>query len=240
VGVGWLHVGRFVPPAQRLQRGRRGRGGGGGGGGGGGEGLVVRPVQTIPPPYRAGNGGLGHGNNVTQPRPALVETLADSGVRIVSVAAGVGHMFALSAGGVVFSWGNGEYGRCGNGKSKQLVPEPVTLLQGKRVVSIASGTSHGLAVTSDGVVWGWGKNDAGQVGVGGSVLMDLNTHEEYPLAAEPEADDGDRFRELAWGRGGGGRGARCLRLQNAFREPHLATQRARWWLCQRAARGPWH
>jgi len=43
-------------------------------------------------------------------------------------------------------------------------------------------------VTDEGGVWVWGKNDAGQLGVGGSVLMDLNTMEEFPLLLEVEAE----------------------------------------------------
>jgi hypothetical protein len=117
-----------------------------------------------------------------------VAALSDAGEFVTQVAVGSRHMFSLSREGRVFSWGNGEYGRCGNGKKKQLLPEPVALLEDKRVVQVASGHQHGLAVTAEGGVWVWGKNDAGQLGVGGSVLMDLNTMEEFPLLLEVEAE----------------------------------------------------
>lgn len=139
----------------------------------------------------AGTGGLGHGDKTTQPRPALIESLSDGGVKMKAVSCGSRHMLGLTTEGKVWSWGNGEYGRCGNGKSEQPVPEPISLLENESITQVASGTMHNLAVTNNGLVWVWGKNDAGQLGVGGSVLMDLNTMEEYPLLLElDERDNG--------------------------------------------------
>ena len=135
----------------------------------------------------------GHGDSASQPRPALVESLCDARVRCTSVSVGARHMLALAADGRVFSWGDGEYGRCGNGRKQQLAPEPVDLLAGKRCVAAAAGRSHGLALTDGGDVWVWGKNDAGQLGLGGSVLMDLNTMEEYPLLLDADADAAPGF-----------------------------------------------
>lgn len=112
-----------------------------------------------------GNGGLGHGDNTTQPRPALVQALEEAGVKVHAVSVGTSHMLALTRDGKVFSWGNGEYGRCGNGKRKQMSPEPVELLTSKMAVSVAAGSQHSLALTADGVVYAWGKNDAGQLGL---------------------------------------------------------------------------
>ena len=143
--------------------------------------------------YWKGNGGLGHGDSVSQPRPALVEALSDGGVRVAAVAVGRRFMLARTTDGAVYSWGCGEYGRCGNGRKEQLVPEPIELLAGKAVVQIAAGRSHALAVTAAGDVWVWGKNDAGQLGLGGSVLMDLNTMEEYPLLLEANAETAPGF-----------------------------------------------
>ena len=111
-----------------------------------------------------GNGGLGHGDSTTQPRPALVQHLEESGTKVISIAVGNGHMLALTKEGRVLSWGNGEYGRCGNGKRVQTLPEPVDLLSGKMCVAVAAGFQHSLALSADGVVYAWGKNDAGQLG----------------------------------------------------------------------------
>lgn len=156
--------------------------------------------------FWSGNGGLGHGNSATQTRPALVEGLFEgtSAVKVASVSVGSAHMLALTRDGRVFSWGNGEYGRLGNGKNEQLVPEPVTLLddvasssssssssggkvKNSRVVQISAGQAHSLAVLGDGRLYAWGKNEASQLGLGGAMVMDLNTMEAYPTLVELDA-----------------------------------------------------
>ena len=171
--------------------------------------------------FWSGNGGLGHGNNATQTRPALVEGLCDGSdaVKVTSVSVGSAHMLALTKDGRVFSWGNGEYGRLGNGKNEQLVPEPVTLLddvsknisssssfssssssssssgiraRSSHVVQISAGQAHSLAVLADGRLFAWGKNEASQLGLGGAMVMDLNTMEAYPTLVElDESNSGD-------------------------------------------------
>ena len=162
--------------------------------------------------FWGGNGGLGHGNNAAQARPALVEGLlragADGGAaRVAQVSVGSAHMLALTADGRAFSWGNGEYGRLGNGKGAQTVPEPVTLLddlraageaaraklgpgRGARVAQVCAGYAHSLAVLEDGRLFAWGKNEASQLGLGAAMVMDLNTMEAYPTLVELEAGEG--------------------------------------------------
>jgi E3 ubiquitin-protein ligase HERC2 len=131
-----------------------------------------------------GPGALGHGDTISQPFPALVEALSDAGERIVGVAAGRTHSLALSGDGKVFSWGNGEYGRCGNGKRKQLTPELVDVLEGRQITKVAAGGSFSAAVQEGGDLWLWGKNDASQLGLGPNMAMDLNTMEEFPVVQE--------------------------------------------------------
>lgn len=52
------------------------------------------------------------------------------------VAVGNGHMLGLTATGQVLTWGKGDYGRCGNGRSEQPVPEPVDLLRETMCVQV--------------------------------------------------------------------------------------------------------
>ena len=81
-------------------------------------------------------GGLGHGDKANQPRPALVETLADQNIRVTQVSCGSSHTIALTDDGRVFTWGFGEAGRLGNGIRSQLVPEPVELLEKERMIQV--------------------------------------------------------------------------------------------------------
>ena len=77
-----------------------------------------------------GNGGfgkLGHGDEQRQLLPKKVEALA--GQRVVAVSAGVRHSIALTAGGAVFTWGEGEDGFLGHGEdlSNQLLPKKIEM-----------------------------------------------------------------------------------------------------------------
>jgi len=79
-----------------------------------------------------GIGGLGHGDEIEQPRPKLVKGLLDYGCRVGSVACGEKHTLILTDDGEVLTAGNGEYGRLGNGgSSDHPVPEPVEFFDEK-------------------------------------------------------------------------------------------------------------
>ena len=116
-------------------------------------------------------------------------------MRVASISVGSAHMLALATDGRVFSWGNGEYGRCGNGRASQPVPAVVDVLAesagGGKCVAVAAGPTHSFALDAAGDVWAWGKNEAGQLGLGASLIADLNTMEEYPTRVLLEGADAD-------------------------------------------------
>ena len=74
----------------------------------------------------------------------------------------------------VMSWGMGTEGQTGHyfvpggTGSTFTVPKPaiVQTLKGQNVVQIASGSNHNAALTDEGRVYTWGKNDCGQLGHG--------------------------------------------------------------------------
>ncbi|CAA7039770.1 unnamed protein product [Microthlaspi erraticum] len=86
--------------------------------------------------------------------------------KIISLAAGEAHTIALTGDGCVYSWGRGMFGRLGTGKeSDELVPVRVEFelpdqatVDRARIVGIAAGAYHSLAVSDDGLVWCWGYN----------------------------------------------------------------------------------
>lgn len=62
------------------------------------------------------------------------------------------------------SFGRNNYGQIGNGTNhNQMIPMKVTELESHYVTAIACGSSHSLALTSDGSVWAWGNNSQGNV-----------------------------------------------------------------------------
>ncbi|KAJ7294855.1 hypothetical protein O6H91_Y228400 [Diphasiastrum complanatum] len=61
----------------------------------------------------------------------------------------------------------GDFGRLGHGNSSDLfVPQPIKALQELQIKQIACGDSHCLAITGDGEVFSWGRNQNGQLGLG--------------------------------------------------------------------------
>ncbi|KAK4490630.1 hypothetical protein RD792_001318 [Penstemon davidsonii] len=115
---------------------------------------------------RGEDGQLGHGDAGDRFSPTQVSAL--DGQEIVSVTCGADHTTAYSESKVqVYSWGWGDFGRLGHGNSSDLFsPQPIKALQGMRIKQIACGDSHCLAVTMEGEIQSWGRNQNGQLGLG--------------------------------------------------------------------------
>ncbi|CAG4926206.1 unnamed protein product [Colias eurytheme] len=112
-------------------------------------------------------GRLGHGDDVTQLAPKMVEALA--GFRVIQVACGSrdAQTLALTACGKVFSWGDGDFGKLGRGGSDGCaVPMNVERLNTLDVIQVECGAQFSLALTRDGEVWTWGKGDYFRLGHG--------------------------------------------------------------------------
>ncbi|EKX41332.1 hypothetical protein GUITHDRAFT_53038, partial [Guillardia theta CCMP2712] len=94
------------------------------------------------------------------------------GPGVMQVAAGNRHSLALMADGRVFAWGQNVFGQLGIGKNftqrtTSLPPSwLITCSWTSKVISVAAGGSHSLALLQDGTVMSWGSNDHGQLGNG--------------------------------------------------------------------------
>ncbi|XP_038616113.1 E3 ubiquitin-protein ligase HERC2 [Tachyglossus aculeatus] len=115
-------------------------------------------------------GRLGHGDNTTQLKPKMVKVLL--GHRVIQVACGSrdAQTLALTDEGLVFSWGDGDFGKLGRGGSEGCnVPQNIERLNGQGVCQIECGAQFSLALTKSGVVWTWGKGDYFRLGHGTDV-----------------------------------------------------------------------
>ena len=104
--------------------------------------------------------GFGRGAAV----PRLREDML--GVRIISLACGAAHCAAVSDAGEVFTWGANEHGQLGHGDRHRLSRRRAVLaLEAARVQSVACGRSHTVAMTAGGLMYAWGCDEMGQLGL---------------------------------------------------------------------------
>lgn len=87
----------------------------------------------------------------------------------VGVGAGANVSFAITADDKVYAWGNNYQGEAGTTEwvAGMYCAREVSGLAGKGLQTIVGGTSRTLALTADGVVWAWGSNQYGAIGLGG-------------------------------------------------------------------------
>jgi len=116
------------------------------------------------------NGQLGNNSTTQSTVPVAVTTSSGAllGKTVVAVSAGLSHSLALCSDGTVASWGLNTNGQLGNGSTTQsTVPVAVTIsgVPATRIVlAISAGSSHCMALCSDGTVVAWGLNTNGQLG----------------------------------------------------------------------------
>uniref|UniRef100_A0A3B3Z1X6 HECT domain-containing protein n=1 Tax=Poecilia mexicana TaxID=48701 RepID=A0A3B3Z1X6_9TELE len=97
-----------------------------------------------------------------RPPPAL------SSVIVTQIACGSHHTVALTKDDQVYTWGQDSRGQLGLGGSNSGAgsPQHIRSLSAVPVVRISAGGEHSFALTVSGGVFGWGRNDCGQLGLG--------------------------------------------------------------------------
>jgi alpha-tubulin suppressor-like RCC1 family protein len=113
---------------------------------------------------------LGDNSAVNNATPRQVSSLER--VKVAAVVAGGGHSLALDTDGAVWAWGWDYVCQLGNDSRSQYsgnsMAAKVSGLAGKKIVDIAAGGGHSLALDAEGVVWAWGWNNKHQLGDGNS------------------------------------------------------------------------
>uniref|UniRef100_A0A4W3IY26 Probable E3 ubiquitin-protein ligase HERC3 n=1 Tax=Callorhinchus milii TaxID=7868 RepID=A0A4W3IY26_CALMI len=99
-------------------------------------------------------------------KPELLKTLCQT--RVIQVACGKDHSLALCKDGQLIAWGQNAHGQLGLGTkdASHTSPQCLKSMAGIPIAQIAAGGAHSFALSVSGAVFGWGRNDRGQLGLG--------------------------------------------------------------------------
>ncbi|KAG0492551.1 hypothetical protein HPP92_005949 [Vanilla planifolia] len=113
--------------------------------------------------------------------PSRVKALP---VSVAAVSCGGFFTLALTADGQLWSWGANSNYELGRGDdTSDWRPQPIPSLQDTRIIQIASGGYHSLALTDEGAVLSWGHGGHGQLGHGST------ERQKVPTAIEALAEE---------------------------------------------------
>ncbi len=104
-------------------------------------------------------GQLGDGTKINRSYPKKISGISD----VIKVSCGEKHVIALKKDGTVWTWGKNYDGELGNCNIQRNTTIPVKVKVLKNIVDIAGGSSHSLALSKYGTIWGWGRNIEGQL-----------------------------------------------------------------------------
>ena len=140
------------------------------------------------------NSQLGLGDSETRVVPTAVASF--DGSRLSQVVCGSRYTVVLTKRGNVFSFGRGDDFQLGHSKNASLatVPRLVQALESVVVRSVAARGAHTLALTQDGQVYAWGRNDGGQLGMGDRQPC------KTPTLVRHLVDSGVQVAQIACGR----------------------------------------
>ncbi len=131
------------------------------------------------------SGQLGDGTTTDSSVP--VQVIGLTGVTFAK--SGLYHTVAAREDGTVWGWGNNEYGQLGGAttatcgdEAEPCSPTPILIDGVSSAIAVSAGYGHSLALTSDGTVWAWGRNDSGQLG------NNMTTPSSVPVQVVDPAD----------------------------------------------------
>ena len=117
------------------------------------------------------------GSGETEPTRTPLKVALPSGVTVQSFDVGLGTPCLSGSDGTTYCWGSNDDGELGIGyanPSGALLPTPVQLPAGVRLVSVSAGLNRVCGVASDGSAYCWGDNYEGSFG------DDTYTDSRYP------------------------------------------------------------
>lgn len=94
---------------------------------------------------------------------------------IVSISCGSNHTLVSTISGYIYSWGENTHGQLGLGDTKTRVrPELIRSLRSAKASKIATGGNHSMVISRKGLLFAFGSNSNGQLGIGSELKMQCN------------------------------------------------------------------
>lgn len=130
-------------------------------------------------------GQLGLGDTDNEEKPVLMEKDFFNNEKIQEIRLGYKHSMALTQNNNLYVWGCNSAGKLGFGEEyeyKERLERPTLLSKSsfdhKKIIQIATGDNHLLALTDDGNIYSWGMNLKGQLGLVSDegVMVNTPTH----------------------------------------------------------------
>ncbi len=137
--------------------------------------LALTADGTVHGWGRSTYGQLGNGTTTSNLVPGAVSTAQGSslaGRTVTAIAVGAFFSLALASDGTVHAWGRNSDSQLGDGTtdSRSLPVQVGTMvgssLEGRRIVAIAAGNGHSIALDAEGNLHSWGRNASGILGQG--------------------------------------------------------------------------
>ena len=113
-----------------------------------------------------------------------------------SISAGANHSLAIRADGTLWSWGTNAFGQTGLGTTAGTQTTPAQVGTATNWKSISAGSTHSLAIKTDGTLWAWGVNYHGRTGLGTATSSQL-TPAQVGTATNWAAVSAGSFHSLA-------------------------------------------
>jgi len=120
----------------------------------------------------AANGALGDGNVAGSHYVTAPESISLApGVQANAVAAGSYASMAIGSDHGLYAWGDNFFGEIGDGTTRtyQATPKLIEMAAGVNPTALAKCAASSLAIGTNGTLYAWGSNDAGQLGDGTTV-----------------------------------------------------------------------
>jgi alpha-tubulin suppressor-like RCC1 family protein len=117
---------------------------------------------------------IGHSSTGNYPRATPIQAGTPTPIpEVIALTTGDDHTMALDKNGEVWLWGRHNYNELGVSGSTDGIPSKIakSYFEDKKIIQILAIEQHNIVLAEDGKVWGWGRNQYGELGSEGQLAI---------------------------------------------------------------------